>query len=369
MSNHVESLEERRLFAATLVHQELHRPPTALLRLDKDRLIDALQLDVATDAKGNTSLFLQTLINNGESFTPAENVPLGSAEKTPPLAVDLVTGDFNRDGAPDAMVFEFSEVPGKDGTPLGIRIHAATALGDGNGRLNRPRGSFVIPHILDAATDLESISVHTGDLDGDGVSDLVFVTQDKLIGVTVLYNPKELSIGPRQTTSQDGTFSHKPGQPGARIIGTLPAVQKDPKLELGDSLVSIEDGRISLHRWSSGNPTFPPGFSERSRIVIDLVAPSPNMAAWIGDFDADGRADDIALDTDEQATLIFTEGEKHFIKRVEFEIGGPPQQLLTGDLDGDGDDDFFTIAKTKPKPKPEPVREKPYGWGHITLMK
>lgn len=359
----VESLEERRLFAATLVHQELHRPPPGITAdINGDGQDDIARIKVGPNAAGVWSVYVETLINNGDgTFSPGKDADCSGVEGEV-LAVDLATGDINGDGAPDLALFIFSEPAGLSSAP-GIRAQYLPLFGDGSGGFTQGK-SHPIPHVLEAnppRRSLENTSIHLGDLDGDGLDDLVSVTQTELVAVTL-----DIHGGPRQTTSQDGTFSFGPGQPGTRFIGLLdddtpddPAGGVDFKTHDGLA-VSLQDGKVTLEKWSVIGGFQPVG-------TIDGILVAPDQAVWIGDFDGDGADDDIAIDTDLQAILLISNPDSLSFRRLSGEIAGPSQELLVGDLDGDGVDDLFAVAKQKPKPTASgQVKHKT---GHVTLIK
>lgn len=382
----VERLENRRLFAA-FVHQELHRPPIAMRDLNGDGLADLVvvtaqvrrndNVDAGGDGNGNgghaggggggaagrSLLFgFDVYLNAGDnSFRFGGGT---DCNDTDAVAADIAIGDLTGDGVPDVALKLYS-VTGQL-TPAREAITSKVVLFGGSGKGDfTQRESFVLPHVLDTSDSRRSLvpkqviersGMAVGDVDGDGAADLVSWQDDQVI--TVMSDARG---GPRQTTSQDGTFSHGTIRGNARVVG------------LGDL---DADGDMDLVAYDEDAPTvLVRGWDpkEKKPIIGGTVDPSPATrngridGILIGDLDGDGFTDDLALLSGKRLTVginqtkpdpaggepvySFSWGETRNLAGVR------PADVRVVDLDGDGVDDLFAL------------RWQRNGIGHVTLIK
>lgn len=384
-----EPLEGRRLFAA-LVHQELHRPPTAIADLNGDGLADLVVVRVralspggvldpspATRAGGGGGgggggsggvLGFDVYLNAGDGdfrfakgYIDFDNIDLTA------IATDVAIGDLNGDGFPDVALKLFS-VTGQP-TPVGRSKTTEQVVilfvGTGKGDFEQ-RGSFVLPHVLDTSGGsrraivpkhvFDRSGLAVGDVNGDGLPDLVSWQDDNV--VTVLSDARG---GPRQTTSQDGTFSHGTIRGNSRIVG------------LGDL---DADGDMDLIAYDEDAPTILVASwdpKEKKPILgakIDATVATLNGkidSILIGDLDGDGATDDLAVLSGNQVTVGTNQSKPDPAggpATLTFSWGAPqrlpggvkPVDVHVGDLDGDGTDDLFSLRKHEFK-------------GHVTLIR
>lgn len=271
-------------------------------------------------------------------------------DDTDAIAADIAIGDLTGDGVPDVALKLYSMTAGP--TPVGdVKSKVVLFGGSGKGDFTQ-RGSFVLPHVLDTAGSkrsfvlphvLERSGVAVGDVNGDRVPDLVSWQDDQVI--TVMFDAR----GPRQTTSQDGTFSHGTGG-SARIVG------------LGDL---DADGDMDLVAYDENAPTIlVRGWDPKKKEVIvgkiDVTSATLNGkidAILIGDLDGDDFSDDLAVLSGKRVTIAINEtksaptgGEPVYSfswGATQHLAGVRAADVRVGDLDGDGVDDLFALKKHK----------------------
>lgn len=350
----VERLEKRRLFAA-FVHQELHRPPTAVGDLNGDGLADLVVVTAQVrrgggggggGAAGGSLLFgFDVYLNAGEGGLRFAGRT--DSDDTDAIAADIAIGDLTGDGVPDVALKLYS-------VTVQVAITSKVVLFGGSGKGDfTQRGSFVLPHVLD--TDggrrsfvlphvLERSGVAVGDVNGDGAADLVSWQDDQVI--TVMSDARG---GPRQTTSQDGTFSPGAIRGNARIVG-LGDLDSDGDMDL---VAYDEDAPTVLVRgWDA---------KEKKPIIRGTLDPSPATrngridAILIGDLDGDGFSDDLAVLSGNSLTVgtnrtkpdpaggepvySFSWGTSNPLAGVR------AADVRVGDIDGDGTDDLFALMR------------------------
>jgi hypothetical protein len=206
-----EFLETRQLFSGTveklaLVHQELHRPPTALLHYElhrpptavadfnRDGFADVAEMTVhskagAGGAEGD-GIGIDLWLNDGKgSLLFAGHT---DCDDTDPdrvvVAADIAAGDVDGDGVADVVAKMFS-VTGQTepvGSEAKVTMHVMS--GDGKGALLHT-AAHEAAHVVQqregvalriVPPDEGKDSISVADLDGDGVGDIISVYNDEL---------------------------------------------------------------------------------------------------------------------------------------------------------------------------------------------
>jgi hypothetical protein len=240
---------------------------------------------------------VSVLLNRGDgSFKEARNYPSGHR----PYVVAV--GDFDGGGTQDLAI-------GDAGPIGGLTVSVLLNTGD---------GTFVNRRAY--RTPRAPLSVAVGDLNGDGLPDLVTGNHLRR-SVSVLLN------------AGHGTFEHRRDYrvgrfPRSVAIGDLNG-DGAPDLAVANTrdanvsvLLNAGDGRFGEKReYATG--TFP------SSVVI-------------GDFDGDGAADLATGDLDGWTVCVLpSNADGSFRDPFEYPVPGVPQFLATGDLDGDGRPDLI----------------------------
>ena len=232
----------------------------------------------------------------------------------PPLLVpagespwSIATGDWNRDGRPDLAVGSLS-------------VATVTLLyGDGVGGFGNP---FVLTPLMRVGP------LGTGDLDGDGITDLVISQGDN--GFSVYWG--------------DGTaFLHfSPVSELGRATGfAISDVDQNGTQDLAVSVAGnnggpygIPHGQLALYTWNGGRGLLP------TRIVYP-AGPEPRDPA-VADLNGDGRIDLLVGEGGGGVGFFPGDASQSFGARQDYGAGILPIASEVGDVDGDGRPDVVT---------------------------
>jgi hypothetical protein len=351
-----EPLEGRRLFTA-LVHQELHRPPTAMADMNGDGLLDLIVATAESRRGGAGGLLgFNVLLNDGKGALRSSGHTYFDDTDSDSVLTDIAAGDVNGDGVPDVALKLFS-VTGQP-TPVGrsktteakvVLFVSGDPDSDQDGLDDyTQRKTHILPHVLDTDGNrrtwviphvLERNGIAIGDVDGDGGADLVSWVGDDVL---ILHHGD-----PHAMTSEDGVLSPGAARGNVRIVG------------LGDL---NGDGAMELIAYDEQAPTIlvaswdPKGKQLTLQPTIDASAAAPNGridALLIGNMDRD-RDDDLVVVSGDRLT-VGTNNTKADPKSGEvvysFSWGAHQMghrvaagDVRLGDLDGDGVDDLFGLS-------------------------
>jgi hypothetical protein len=185
--------------------------------------------------------------------------------------------------------------------------------------LNQGDGTFAAQVTYDVGDG--PLSVAAGDLDGDGGLDLAF-TNWGLGTVSVLRNQGAGKFAAEVTY----TAGYEPRSVAA---GDLDG---DGDLDLA---VTNGDGKLSV-LLNRGDGTFP--------APVTYAAGAWPGSVQVGDLDDDGDLDLVFVNwfpsSSGTISVLLNQGNGTFAARVTYGVGGGPQSVEAGDLDGDGDLDL-----------------------------
>jgi hypothetical protein len=299
---------------------------------------------------------MAVLRNNGAgefAFAYAVAVP------DDPFRVAL--GDFNNDGAPDAVVVdEFEE-----------RAHII---------MNNGRGLFILEREYPCGpTNSSPVDVQTGDLDGDGLIDIVVANDGFAPNVSVLRSGGGGFFIARDQYDA-GPAGHTVTLADVNADGSLDVVAS---MDLGNAmgiLLNSGDGTLGLMR-SYGVGDRPQkavaGDFDRDGIVdLALAAYNPNRAMILegfgdgtlplrqaydvpdafaiasADIDGDGLSDVATLGRNPPGVVTHfgDGGSLRFGRRYSgSQIGREPRAMQWADIDGDGSPDLVVLAIDAPR--------------------
>jgi hypothetical protein len=278
-------------------------------------LPDGAQFAVAAELTGDTNidLFVSSfgaatlLIGHGDgTFTAAASFPLFGAGN------GVVAADFNGDGIPDLAALS----GGSNVSELNV------LLGQGGGAfLPLPAASFNFP----------TSSIASGDLDGDGLPDLVIARVGFSGSQTI-----EVLIG-----NGDGTF---------HSVGTHFAGPEPFSLAIGDF---NGDGNLDVIAADAGSTSAALLFGDGAgglgpALLIDVGA----APVWltIGDFDADGHLDfataNDASFSNASLSVLLGDGTGAFRSPILYTTGFEPTSVVAGAFGPDGGIGLATSAST-----------------------
>ena len=255
----------------------------------------------------SVSIFINTSTNAVISFNSKVDFPTDQFSKP------VVVNDFDGDGRPDLVVANAGS-----GT---ISILRNTSL---NGIL-----SFA-PKV-DFATGSTAFSVSVGDLDKDGLPDLI---------VAKAYNDSSISIFRNVSTIGSIVIQNPIDlKTGNTPYGTaICDLDGDGKLDI--VVANVNGSSISILKNNSavGYISFSP--------KIDYKTNGSPIFISITDLNGDGKIDIVTANQSSNSVSVFQNnsisGNITFLPRVDFKTGIQPQTVATGDLNGDGRSEIIT---------------------------
>ncbi|MFG0316690.1 MAG: FG-GAP repeat domain-containing protein [Planctomycetota bacterium JB042] len=319
----------------------------ALHDVDGDGVLDAV---VGGDA-------VDVLLGDGEGgFRRAPGAPL----EGPVAAIDFAFGDLDGDGRTDLVVAEHHEprffvwLGGEEGrfrpaptSPVTVaavpHLHAIALVDlDGDGALDvvtdswpesrlvlvrgRGDGTFEAPGTTVPVPDVPIVNLRAGDLDGDGVPEIVTPAHDHR-AVTVL------------AADGAGGLRETPGSPFPSFGGfsrvALADMDRDGDLDVvvvhrSDASTEYTVDALSvLANDGAGRLAHAPGSPH-----FELSGRAAEVA--VGDVDGDGRPDAAVLTERTRVVALFLGGPDGLRLAGTHPAGGRPRDVAVGDLDGDG---------------------------------
>jgi uncharacterized repeat protein (TIGR01451 family) len=248
-------------------------------------------------------------------FAPAEAYAVGSSPSA------IIVGDFNGDGKSDLAV-------------------ANLASGDVSVLLNKGDGTFQAAATSPAGTAPQALAA--GDFNGDGKLDLVVINQ----GIPTSGNSGAIFFLPG---NNDGTFQapvpiEADQFPASVAVADLNADGK-PDLILGDA----SRGTLTV-LLGKGDGTF------QKPATITLASSGLVAALAVNDFNADNKADIVAVISPGPVFMLLGNGDGSFHTPAQITTALTSAHLLTGDFNADGKLDLVLRSET---PRPPSCRRPP----------
>jgi hypothetical protein len=274
----------------------LNAPATSVTfaDLNNDGKKDILVANDTTSAPGSVSV----LLNQSSGSTINFSSP--TAYQVPGAPVSLAVGDTNQDGILDVATANSSN-----------NNDISVLLGKANGTLQ-------VPTNISLGSSPTPVAVTTGDLNGDGIPDLVVVN----------HNTNQISV---LLATGVGTY----GSPTTYNVGTSPvAVALGDLLGNGvnDIVVANQGSNTVTVLWNNGSGAF-------TTSTTLNVGNTPTGVA-VGDFNRDGLGD-IAVShnggtaSTSGVTILLNLGSKTFAPGTEVDQGVPAAAIVAADFNND----------------------------------
>ncbi|WP_109486032.1 FG-GAP-like repeat-containing protein [Occallatibacter savannae] len=260
-----------------------------------------------------------------------------SATLTPKTSTDAQTPanlyavDLNNDG--------FDDLVGDDGQSApGFNV----SINNGDGTFKAP-----VHYSVPAKSLIGTEPIVTGDFNGDGKADVVVVLSNTAQvaffagnGDGSLQAPKISTVG-----LPSGWIFQSGGATGADL-------NRDGKIDLiAWTLLPGQfsgEGVTALYAMEGDGA----GGFRSPHLVLSGPMPEPDFQVYVGDFDADGKADLIATEytLDSEGTnqnthvhVLYGNGDFTFTDTVPYTQSHGPFMIGAGDLNSDGRSDFFSL--------------------------
>lgn len=295
----------------------------ALGDIDGDGAPDLVVADVGNSATTADDASVWMLLQDGSGhFLSPQRLAV-----EPVRPYDVVIGDVSGDGRADIVLAD-SLPPGR----------GATLLEQGAG------GTFLAPVLIPLTGDATRVAV--GDVNGDGLSDLVFRT---FLSQTDDVSSTELGIVYQQP---DGVLA--------------PAVRLSPQIGLNTATLAIAD--YDADGLADVIEFFTPGSASFTAKLTTLLQNQPGVFAAVdtslagvngidggvvADLDGDGRPDFASAGfyptgspSTVQSTLntFMQDGSGGFIRTASVMLPVSASRVAAGDIDGDGRNDLVALA-------------------------
>jgi hypothetical protein len=270
--------------------------------------------------------------DGGGGFAPVTMPVSGSFPGPPGGPVDPQLVDVNGDGFDDVLFAKHGENPADDDFTV-WRL-----LNDGAGGFGQIEAVTAVLLVGDEGAAASSWG--SGDIDGDGVADVVVVNSLTGVASAALgdgaggFGPSTTSALPEVLFSgYEVTLVDLDGDGRDDLVGSGSDVVVSEQRFDGFFVVAASDG--------SG------GFPSAQKIPsVDLPAGESLGGPYTGDVDGDGDADVFAANNDRDGptgtiSLLENDGLGGLGPATETALPRPPQDIGTGDFDSDGHLDLF----------------------------
>jgi len=297
----------------------------------------------------------------GGVLTDAPKAPFAVGHNLP---VAVVAADMNRDGRLDAV----------SASATGGNAKVAVLLGDGAGGLTPAPGS---PYLMNAQGPNEEQQLAVGDVDGDGIPDVVGGAIDKItvlrgLGTGAL-QPGLTQSAPNGTKIQgvaigdfdgDGDLDVFTGDEAALYKGVLfewtgdnlGATKIVPDVGDNPSAGDIDgDGRTDVVGVTTGPSEIKAFGVTGDNVFTPIANDDPGFffltSTRLDDLDADGRLDLVIASSDMGLGVLRGSGTGTFasVDGFPMAIGDHNQYATTGDVNGDGQPDVLYSDATNDK--------------------
>ncbi|NIS61433.1 MAG: hypothetical protein GTO13_12260 [Proteobacteria bacterium] len=257
------------------------------------------------------------------SSTLDVSVLLNELDEPSGAFVGALGSPFSVDGEPSAITS--GDLDGDGDSDLAVANASTLNVTVLLNELDEPSGVFSEASGSPVGVDGIPSSITSGDLDGDGDLDLA-VANASTLDVTVLLNN-----GAGTFSGVSGSPFSVDGEPSSITSGDLDG---DGDLDLAVANASTLDVTVLLN---NGSASF--SGASGSPFNVDGIPSSITL----GDLDGDGDLDlAVANASTLDVTILLNDGSSDFVSALgsPFNVAGEPSSITSGDLDGDGDLDL-----------------------------
>ncbi len=279
---------------------------------------------IATDLAGRAVRVASREQGGGASFSLS--APLVSAELRGPLGI--VEGDVDQNGMADFVIAD----PGDPASQLGGSVR----LFLGNPRGEYSADSLERPRVAEINESPRAVAL--ADFDGDGRLDIASANDGSR--VVVIY--RQGAVGVFRRRAETLAASQKIPAPASLAAFDW---NSDLRIDLvaanreADTLTLLEQGSAgAFAALSLALPPVQSGEAEQRRGPV---------AAVVGDFSGDGRADIVSANVDSNDLLALVQDSRGDFLATEIKADGfqGPHSVVLTDLDGDGKLDIIAAAR------------------------
>jgi hypothetical protein len=274
---------------------------------------------MTVDVSGLTAFdynpFITTFSDPGQfvaaAFASKIAVPAGQGP------TGIASADFDGDGRPDVVVAD------GDSTNIEVFLNKSTP----------GVFSFTQQYYFGLPNSDVPGAVAVGDMDGDGKPDII---------VSTVLSPRIYVFLNTSTTGAISFANPVQFAQGSYCLGlTVGDCNGDGKPEIVE--VNIADNTVSVYANNStvGNLAF------AARMNLTPGSSDVPYAVVVSDIDGDGMADIATADAGSNSISVFHNtgspgGALSFAAYADFSVGGTPESIAAGDIDGDGKPDIVT---------------------------
>ena len=211
---------------------------------------------------------------------------------------------------------------GLDDLILATSSELITILQREDGRLGEPER---LPH-----TASDPSILRADDLDGDGGDDLILLDDGPDDPIRVRFSVEDGELGPEERFQIESPraieYADVDGEPGVEVL-----------------TIESQSGRVRIYKLAEGENS-----EDRRGRLIFFPLPAGNTrgrALAIGDLDGDQKADVVVTDPANAQFVVYNQGPNGLVRSRTFPNLAGGQAVVVADLDGDGKGEVIVLSE------------------------